>query len=73
MVRAKFKCGDVVCNADQTEFAIRLDAVTYGSTENEEFFKYTPAGTISLSTINAEAAKHFEIGKEYYVDFNLAE
>jgi len=40
--------------------------------ENSKFWKYTPMGSIELGTVNPEAWKHFEIDKEYYVDFTPA-
>jgi hypothetical protein len=43
-----------------------------GTPENKEFWKWTPAGEFRFSTINHEAAKQFEFGKEYYVDFTPA-
>jgi hypothetical protein len=49
-----------------------LEPVTSGSPENESFYKYTPGGKISLSTINADAAKQFVPGQYYYVDFTAA-
>lgn len=72
MVRAKFKVefieqdkGDPECKT------IHLRAV-YDSdpnSENGRFFKWTPNGTVVLSTINESAWSQFEEGKEYYVDF----
>jgi hypothetical protein len=52
---------------------INLSPVTGGSEENDRFFASTPTGTITLTTVNMEAAKQFENGKEYYVDFTPAE
>lgn len=83
-VRAKFK----VVAVDEQEinkyegsevvgkepiYSIQMTPVTSGSKENDEFFKYTPGGTLNLSTINATAAKMFEYGKEYYIDISPAE
>lgn len=69
-VRVKFK---VECKSPQDIDGacqtITLRAVYDGSPENKEFFKYTPAGQINLSIVNAVAAKQFEVGREYYVDF----
>jgi hypothetical protein len=70
-VRAKFKCEVVVSRASGAE--IDLTPVTNGSDENKEFYAYTPSGSIKLSTVNAEAAKQFIPGKEYYVDFTPAD
>lgn|SRR3990167_959950 len=53
-------------------FTIHLRAVYDGSEENKDFFKYTPAGNISLSTVNNSAADKFEMNQEYYVDFTKA-
>lgn len=52
---------------------IKLNPVMSGSKENEEFYKYSPSGSIELGTINEAAATSFEIGKEYYVDFTPAQ
>lgn len=40
--------------------------------ENTKFWQASPCGSLSLGTINAEAASQFELGKEYYVDFTAA-
>ncbi len=75
-VRAKF----YVSSLKQTKMGmgsevgtvIELYPVMNGSDENKEFYKYTPSGKLELGTVNEEAAKQFEIGKEYYVDFTPA-
>ena len=51
---------------------IELNAVYNGSPENEEFFRYTPQGKVTLGIVREEAATQFEIGKEYYADFSPA-
>ncbi len=71
-IRAKFFVGANEANSEGNH-NITLHAVTSGSEENKEFFKYTPGGSISLSVVNAETAKQFEVGKEMYVDFTIAE
>lgn len=70
-VRAKFKVTEV----SQTEYGerIKLSPVTGGSPENESFFKWTPSGSIEMGTINTDAAKAFEVGKSFYVDFTTAD
>lgn len=77
MVRAKFYVGsNVPNNATREEDkgnTITLYAVTSGSKENEEFYKWTPSGNIILSTINPNAAEQFEVGREFYVDFTKIE
>lgn len=71
MVRAKFKVTVITPYADSTN--IYLEPVISGSKENEEFFKWTPSGTICLGCANPEATKQFEVGKEFFVDFSPAE
>ena len=72
-VRAKFKCESIVGNDQNANLKdIKLVAVIDGSAENKAFFKWTPSGQISVSCVNPEANKQFEIGKEYYVDFTPA-
>jgi len=66
-VRAKFRVEEKVERPDG--FSVKLWPVTGGSPENQQFYKYTPAGSIELSTINAAAAAQFIPGKEVYVDF----
>jgi hypothetical protein len=68
MVRAKFTCVEI--NEDKTQ--ISLTPVINGSEENKKFFSYTPGGSIKLNVVNPSAAKEFEVGKEYYVDFTSA-
>lgn len=49
--------------------------VVYSSdpnSENKKFWDATPGGLIELTTVNENAVKAFEIGKEYYVDFTPA-
>jgi hypothetical protein len=41
--------------------------------ENSKFWKASPSGSIVLGTVNPEAWSQFELDKEYYVDFTLAE
>ena len=67
MVRAKFTVMNV------TEKEVTLLPVTYGSEENKKFFELTPYGSIQMGTINPDAIKQFEVGKEFYVDFTPAE
>ena len=50
-----------------------LHPVTSGSEENDKFFKWTPGGAISLQIVNPEAAKEFQVGKSFYVDFTPAD
>lgn len=57
----------------QGGFHLTFGAVYTDSEENKMFFKYTPAITVMLQTVNEEAAKNFEQGQEYYLDFIPAE
>jgi hypothetical protein len=75
MTRAKFVCASKSDNGQTGEnkgFTVSLNPVTSGSAENEEFYRLTPGGSVTLSTINEAAADSFEVGKEYYVDFTPA-
>lgn len=76
MVRAKFKCSAVNLPTENDPYvgAVQLYPV-YSSepeSENAKFFNATTGGMIQLNIVNAEAAKSFEVGKEYYVDFTPA-
>jgi hypothetical protein len=66
MVRAKFKVSEIA-QVSPDGMRIKLSPVT-----NAMFFKYTPYSSIEIGTINAEASKQFEYGKEFYVDFTQA-
>lgn len=52
---------------------VRLYPVINGSVENEQFYKYTPGGSLVLSTINEAAISQFSLGQEFYVDLTPAE
>lgn len=41
--------------------------------ENTKFWQASPSGSLELGTVNAEAVKAFELGKEFYIDFTPAE
>lgn len=73
-VRAKFVCTNVNDSPDYQQKLINLMPVTTGSEENKSFAKYTPCGNVQLSiSYETEASNFFEQGKEYYIDFSLAE
>jgi hypothetical protein len=40
--------------------------------ENSRFWDYSPSGEIKLGTVNPAAWNYFELGKEYYVNFEEA-
>jgi hypothetical protein len=72
MVRAKF----VVDSMSKTRYGygqVKLSPVTSGSEENKQFWQYTPSGSMELNINNPVALEKFEVGKEYYIDFTLAE
>lgn len=73
-VRAKFVVNEIARNqyGQQETQVIRMSAVMSGSEENKKFFAWTPSGKIELQTVNPDAGKAFELGKEYYVDFSEA-
>jgi len=69
-VRGKFKVDSIVMIKDGG--SVFLTPVVSGSTENEQFYKWTPSGKIELSTINKDVLGQFIPGGEYYVDFTKA-
>jgi hypothetical protein len=81
MVRAKMYCGEKIKRANHPNPNYPIDIfetvvlypVSGNSEENKQFFRWTPTGKIELGILNPEAAKQFEVGKEYYVDFTPAE
>lgn len=77
-VRAKFKVDAI----ERTKYGsvemqtVKLSPVYGGdaksSEENKKFWAASPSGSIQLGCVNAEAAKLFELGAEYYIDFTPA-
>lgn len=43
------------------------------SHENAKFWQATPSGRLELGCVNLDAAKYFELGQEYYIDFSKAD
>jgi len=41
--------------------------------ENNRFWDASPSGRLELGCINPEAWSQFELGREYYIDFTLAD
>lgn len=77
-VRAKFKVQSITTSAhwqsDKGHIGtVKLVPVMGGSEENKRFYEASPSGQIELGTINQAALEQFVIGKEFYVDFTLAE
>jgi hypothetical protein len=83
MVRAKFQCNGVSpvktnSGDDSFGYNINFNAVYNDSNgqqneENKKYWKMTPAGNISMYTVNENAAKEFKQGKYYYIDFTEVE
>jgi hypothetical protein len=72
-VRAKFVVNTITRQlfGEQGEGqVIKLSPVYSNSPENKEFYKWTPCGQIELGTVNPEAAKQFELGKEDFTAVN---
>jgi hypothetical protein len=69
-VRVKFKCTSVTKQAGwgghEFLYSSKLTPVTSGSEENAAFYAATPAGEMSIATVKHD---HFEVGREYYIDF----
>lgn len=79
--RAKFYCTSVTksqggkYNAEGkyeqgVVYSYKFQAVSSGSDENKSFYASTPSGQIELQAVRDDL---FEIMKEYYLDFTLAE
>jgi hypothetical protein len=66
-VRCKFRVEHTKKNDDGST-DVHMRAVATGSEENAEYWRWTPAGTLVLSTVNQKAADALEPGVEYYVD-----
>lgn len=73
-VRAKFVCNGIQDNPQNEQKQVSFIPVIGESDENKSFSKYTPAGSVFLSiSYETEASNFFEEGKEYYLDFSVAE
>jgi hypothetical protein len=85
-VRAKFRVATITRSlgsrfdraldkyVPQETQTIRLQPVyDDGNPENKRFFESTPSGNIELGVMNVEAAQHFDLNADYYVDFTKAE
>jgi len=74
VTRAKFKCVSVTkregWSGHKFVYSAEFHPVTGGSPENAVFYAATPGGKIELSTTTVD---HFDVGKEYYIDFTECE
>lgn len=73
-VRAKFRVTEKtqMSNGSEVTNKIKLSPVVGGSPENEQFYRWTPGGSIELQVVSAAVGEALEIGKEYYIDFTPA-
>ncbi|MBO9598501.1 MAG: hypothetical protein J7559_11885 [Cohnella sp.] len=72
-VRAKFKVDSIKKFLGGNEVSLKPVYDSNKESENGRFYSYTPSGSITLSIVPDATADRFEVGKEYYVDFTLAE
>jgi len=71
-VRAKFTVQSIVPEPNTEITVVNLVPVISGSEENLSFWKYTPAGFITLQITNPSAIEQFKVDSEYYIDFTEA-
>ena len=69
MIRTKFTCQKITIYHKPKIATVLLTLVTSDSEENQPFWKYTPAGQISLGFTNPDLYDQFVPGTDYYVDF----
>lgn len=76
-VRAKFEVAEIrrhqYANKEMQTVCLVPVRSNDSKHENAKFWNATPSGKIELGIINLEAAEYFELGKEYYLDFTLAD
>lgn len=70
-VRGKFSCTKNVESPYGNE--VSFWALYSNSPEDNSYSKATPSGNINMIVSNPEAAKFFEAGKSYYLDFSKCE
>ena len=72
-VRAKFKVTEIKRHhyGDKEMQTICMSPVYSGDegSENRKFWDATPDGSLELGCINLAAARRFDLGAEYYLDF----
>lgn len=69
--RAKFYVFSKTVFSGSEYVQVVLQPVTSGSSENDNFFKWTPSGKLEMN-LKTEVAELFEVGKSYYLDFSPA-
>ena len=70
-MRTKFQLWQVTKTVGFDGVNLIFQAVMTGCEENKSFSKYTPSGEIKLCVSNPGIANSFEVGQEYYIDFQL--
>lgn len=71
-VRAKFFVSEVSYYPDQAKVVLRPVTANPPGSENEAFFRWTPAGEITIYS-RTEIADRFQPGQAFYIDFTPAE
>jgi acylphosphatase len=71
-IRCKFVTGYVTNHEDGT-VSVTASAVTADTPENAEYWKYTPAGFLSLPGVTARVAEVLTPGKVFYLDITPVE
>lgn len=69
-MRAKFKLDTMDKHDDYCN--VTMHAITEQDGDNEEFWKYTPAGQLQMTITNPAAYDKLELGQTYYLDFTKA-
>lgn len=74
MTRAKFICQRIepskVAGEDNAKVVLTAVTTYNDGDDKAKFWKYTPAGEITIWISNPEAIKEFEVGKKFYIDFS---
>jgi hypothetical protein len=71
-VKAKFVVTRVFYYPDSANTEVHMQAVVGPTDENKAFWNATPSGTIQMNITNKDAAVHFVLEREFYVDFTPA-
>lgn len=69
-MRAKFTCQSAEWSLYSRTY--KLTPVISGSAENEDFFRTTPSGLITITVKKDETSASLIVGQDYYVDFTEA-
>lgn len=78
-IRAKFRVSTVTDHyvhgnpKNECHKTVLLHAVTRDDGDPEDFWKYTPAGTLDITISYPDTAEQFVPGKSFYIDFTEAD